>query len=89
MTWFESALCRGKTHLFYGDELGRSAPAKRRQRETVAKSICAVCPVVDECLKTALENDDDFGIWGGLTPNERYAVKHGSVRRRRRPKSAA
>ena len=26
------------------------------------------------CLQEALERDDQHGIWGGLTPNERKAL---------------
>lgn len=40
-----------------------------------AKSICARCPVVGTCLETALENNERFGVWGGLTEAERYALR--------------
>ncbi|WP_407672362.1 WhiB family transcriptional regulator [Parafrankia discariae] len=35
-----------------------------RPRE--AKRICSGCEVRAECLEYALENDERFGIWGGL-----------------------
>lgn len=90
MSWLERAACRGKTHLFYGEEVGRSAPARRRQREMVAKSICATCPVVDECLAEAFAREDEHGIWGGLTPKERHVVRFGvEPPRRRQPVDAA
>lgn len=90
MMWFEQAACRGRTELFYGEEVGRSAPARRRQREAVAKSICATCPVIDQCLAAAFEHEDEHGIWGGLTPKERHVVRFGSEPpRRRRPGAAA
>lgn len=31
----------------------------------VAKRICSVCPVINECLEYALENNEQWGIWGG------------------------
>lgn len=39
-----------------------------------AKRICALCPVDGECLDFALDNEIDFGIWGGLSVQERRAV---------------
>lgn len=40
-----------------------------------AKSICATCPIKATCLETALENNERFGVWGGLTEDERYALR--------------
>lgn len=40
-----------------------------------AKRICAVCPVRVECLEHALEHEERFGIWGGLSERERRRVK--------------
>ena len=36
-----------------------------------AKAICGGCPVRLECLKVALDGNEAFGIFGGLTPVER------------------
>lgn len=48
-----------------------------------AKQLCAVCPVREPCLTYAVENDQDWGIWGGLSNNERraYARRIGHYRR--------
>jgi WhiB family redox-sensing transcriptional regulator len=56
--WEERALCRNIT------DHGNRSPAK-------AKAICRRCSVRLTCLETALRNDEDFGIWGGLTERER------------------
>lgn len=40
----------------------------------MAKSICARCPVIDDCLHGALERNEPDGVWGGLDPNERRVV---------------
>jgi WhiB family redox-sensing transcriptional regulator len=36
-----------------------------------AKAICASCPVASKCLQFALDEDIEFGIFGGLTRQER------------------
>jgi WhiB family redox-sensing transcriptional regulator len=45
-----------------------------------AQSFCQVCPVRNGCLEEALANNEQHGIWGGLTTRER----NGLVRRRQR-----
>lgn len=39
-----------------------------------AKAICAGCPIRQECLDHAMKHNIKFGIWGGLTPCERWAL---------------
>jgi len=39
-----------------------------------AKVVCAACPVRTECLAEALDNEVEWGVWGGLTERERRAV---------------
>ena len=36
-----------------------------------AKAICRKCEVQKECLTWALKNDEQYGVWGGLTTTER------------------
>lgn len=68
--WWEDAACRtADPELFFPT---REIPREqRRAAERKAKSICAGCPVIAECLQTALERDERHGIWGGLLPRER------------------
>jgi WhiB family redox-sensing transcriptional regulator len=40
-----------------------------------AKAICADCPVQRDCLDYALDEHIVFGIWGGLTREERRIYK--------------
>lgn len=47
------------------------------------KDICRTCPLIDKCLKMALLGDESFGVWGGLDPKERTALKRKSMRMRR------
>lgn len=36
-----------------------------------AKSWCALCPVVKQCLQYAISNDLQHGVFGGYTEEER------------------
>lgn len=49
-----------------------------------AKSICARCPVVADCLASAMENNERFGVWGGLSEAERYAMRRKELARNAR-----
>jgi WhiB family redox-sensing transcriptional regulator len=40
-----------------------------------AKAICASCPVRLPCLRYALDNRQEQGIWGGLTEGERQLLR--------------
>jgi WhiB family redox-sensing transcriptional regulator len=42
------------------------------QRE--AAKLCRNCPVQMECLADALDNQVEFGVWGGLTERQRRAL---------------
>ncbi|HEX6523076.1 MAG TPA: WhiB family transcriptional regulator [Streptosporangiaceae bacterium] len=47
-----------------------------------AKQICRRCPVRAECLAFATSNDERFGIWGGLDPDERRNLRRSMQRRK-------
>jgi WhiB family transcriptional regulator, redox-sensing transcriptional regulator len=67
-----SAACRDEDpELFFA--VGTAGPALVQIAE--AKAVCARCPVVAPCLAWALATGQDDGIWGGLTPDERRALK--------------
>lgn len=40
-----------------------------------AKAVCATCVVRAECLAFALEHNERFGIWGGLSVKERRVIR--------------
>jgi len=42
-----------------------------RQAIKLAKSLCAECPIRKDCLEYAVEAQEEWGIWGGLTARER------------------
>ena len=41
-----------------------------------AKAICQSCPVKSECLTFAVKEDIEFGIYGGMTREERKVLLH-------------
>lgn len=47
-----------------------------------AKEVCNTCGFTTECLEAALKNNEAFGIWGGMTPEERDALKRRQARMR-------
>jgi hypothetical protein len=56
----------------------------------LARQLCQRCPVKASCLTMALENEEQFGMWGGLSPHERRRLKRQiglHQRGRGRPKS--
>jgi WhiB family transcriptional regulator, redox-sensing transcriptional regulator len=40
-----------------------------------AKLVCRACEVRPECLEYALEHDERFGVWGGLSERERRRLR--------------
>lgn len=71
-TWRNLALCKGKTTNDFYPEMGVKGAAKQVKE---MKMFCRECPVILDCLDYALENDEQFGIWGGMTPKERSKIK--------------
>jgi len=69
--WQERALCaQTDPEAFFPEKGGSTREAKR---------ICAGCEVRSECLEYALEHDERFGIWGGLSERERRKLKKRAV----------
>lgn len=53
-----------------------------RKGQQAAKSTCDNCPVRAKCLDVALASGERFGIWGGLDPDERLALRKRQQRRK-------
>ena len=54
-----------------------------------AKAICATCPVQPECLRYALQTRQEYGIWGGMTEDERAWLRRAMRAAGRRAEVAA
>ena len=72
-SWQLSARCRGEDPaIFFHPEGERGKARQRRARK--AKAICAQCPVAALCRDHALRFQEPFGIWGGLSEDERFRL---------------
>lgn len=82
---YESPLCAtvGVESFYPEDLIGEG------KFETViaAKSVCNRCQHITECAEWALYNER-FGIWGGLTANERKKIRRRRGIQVRREESA-
>jgi WhiB family redox-sensing transcriptional regulator len=80
MDWRDDAACRDEDpELFF--PIGTTGIAQ--EQVNAAKRVCARCPVQEQCLEFALASNQDAGIWGGLTEDERRTLKRSRQRRRR------
>ena len=68
--WREEAACSGlDTRLFF------PATEDDQVQLTVARQVCAMCPVQEACLAYAIESRQTVGIWGGATTRERRRLR--------------
>lgn len=74
--WREDANCSGVKHSVFFP-----ATTHFDDRFDEAKQYCFTCKVRKECLALVIsldESDDRWGVFGGLTPNERKRLRRGS-----------
>ena len=71
-TWRRKAICRDTDpDVFF--PVGTTGYALVQIDK--AKGICGECPVRVDCLDYALETNQDSGIWGGTSEDERRALR--------------
>jgi WhiB family redox-sensing transcriptional regulator len=67
LAWQADSLCaQTDPEAFFPEKGGSTRDAKR---------ICTSCEVKAQCLDYALQNDERFGIWGGLSERERRKLR--------------
>jgi WhiB family transcriptional regulator, redox-sensing transcriptional regulator len=67
LAWQSDSLCaQTDPEAFFPEKGGSTRDAKK---------ICGSCEVRMHCLEYALENDERFGIWGGLSERERRKLR--------------
>ena len=65
IAWVSKARCSSTDP----DELFVRGAAQRK-----AAMICRHCPVIVECAADALDNQVEFGVWGGMTERQRRVL---------------
>ena len=79
MDWRHRSACLDEDpELFF--PIGNTGPAILQIEE--AKAVCRRCEVREQCLAWALEAGQDHGVWGGLSEDERRALKRRNARAR-------
>ena len=82
--WRDYSACRDTDpDLFF--PVGTTGPAIE-QIET-AKAVCRACDVQRDCLDYALTTNQDSGIWGGTSEEERRTLRRQHVARQRKAAS--
>lgn len=84
-TWRDRAACLGMDpeDWFPVSELESGSVLAHVEQ---VKGICRSCPVIESCLSWALDTQQQFGIWGGMTAKERTSLKRSLARK---PRGAA
>jgi WhiB family redox-sensing transcriptional regulator len=65
--WRDKAKCTKAPELFF--------PDKKWDPANEAKKICASCDVAVQCLQFALDNDEQDGVWGGMSESDRAKLR--------------
>ena len=68
--WQLQAACRGMDDEWFFPPEREQAKA-RISRIAKAKAVCARCPALIACRDFALTNGEPFGVWGGLSEDDR------------------
>jgi WhiB family redox-sensing transcriptional regulator len=85
-TWRHNALCRDTDpELFF--PVGTTGQALLQISR--AKEVCCECPVKIDCLDFAMETNQDTGIWGGTSEEERRQIRREAAARARAARLAA
>ncbi|MGI9032453.1 MAG: WhiB family transcriptional regulator [Acidimicrobiales bacterium] len=80
--WRDRAACRGRDPDVFFPVGSTGAAVEETQ---VAKQLCGPCLVREECLQFALKTNQESGIWGGTTEDERRRLRGAWLARQRRP----
>ncbi|HWW52971.1 MAG TPA: WhiB family transcriptional regulator [Acidimicrobiales bacterium] len=79
-TWRVRAACSTvDPDLFF--PVGVTGPAVGQI--AAAKAVCAGCGVRDECLDFAITTNQEYGVWGGTSEEERRVLRRQWRARRR------
>ena len=80
LTWMDDAACGTSDGDAWFPEKGGST--------RLAKRVCRSCPVRSECLDFALGTNEAFGVWGGLSREERERLQRKHLQREREQRAS-
>lgn len=74
--FMRNGLCRNMPaheadRMFFSDNLSRD---EKRRAILSARNMCAQCPIAGQCQEYAITTHSDYGVWGGLTEDERQQI---------------
>jgi len=73
LDWLDLGACRDEDpDLFF--PITSAGPG--RAQVAAAKAVCGRCAVRQACLRVALEASQDHGVWGGMSEEERGAIRN-------------
>lgn len=73
--WHSEAECRTKDKsVFFGSSSPEERPAYTLSSIREARTLCAICPVFNECLAHAIRTREVYGLWAGTTMNQRKGL---------------
>ena len=76
--WRDGAACRDTDpDLFF--PVGTTGPAL--EQIAAAKAVCCQCDAQAECLEFAIVTNQDSGVWGGTSEEERRVLRRQHVAR--------
>ncbi len=79
--WRDTASCRDTDpDLFF--PVGTTGPAI--EQIATAKQVCSECLARTDCLEYAISTNQDSGIWGGTSEEERRQMRRARQARQRR-----
>ena len=79
--WRDRASCRDTDpDLFF--PVGTTGSAL--DQIAAAKAVCTACAAQDQCLEFALATNQEAGVWGGTSEEERRTLRKAWLARRRR-----
>ena len=72
MTWQARASCAtsGEPDAWFLTKEGDNAA-----QYVMARIVCDACPVALDCLRFALDNHEEHGLWGGFAPRDRQEIR--------------
>lgn len=67
--------CESNPDAFFPEDYDERVVQNEQRR--IAKALCAECPIKVQCLDYAMATNEVYGIWGGLSYQQRSQLRRG------------